>query len=248
MKRDMSIEHQDAKARENMYRFLSTVYLLAPSENFLRYIVSKESLEELSVLFGGNAVAGLREFAATVDIDRDLSFIKQEYLDLFAVPTGHYVTPFEDVYRGKMGKDQKTRGPLLGECAIAVKKLYRSSGAEIERTCKELPTHIGVELLFMGFLCDMEAEAIANHEVEVSYDEAKREVTDFLRYREIEIKFLQEHLNEWFPQLSKSIQANSRSQLYRSLAIITEKFLGQDTALLLAMANSEKCIPDTNIL
>ena len=75
----------------------------------------------------------------------------------------------------------------------------------------------------------------------------RREATDFLRYREIEIKFLQEHLNEWFPQLSKSIQINSRSQLYRGLAIITEKFLEQDTAFLLAIANSEKCILETKI-
>ncbi len=248
MKRDTSFAHQDAKARANMYRFLSNVYLLPPSEDFLRYIVSKQFLEELSVLFGGNAVAVLREFAATVDIDKDLSPLKQEFLDLFAVPTGRYVTPFEDVYRGKMGKDQQTRGPLLGEYAITVKKLYRSSGAEMEKTCKELPTHIGVELSFMGFLCEMEAEAIANQEGETSYDQTNREATDPLRYRELEIKFLQEHLNKWFPQLSKSIQTNSRGQLYSSLAIITEKFLDQDTAFLLTIANSEKCIPETKIL
>jgi len=249
MKIDTSVAHQDAKARGNMYRFLSAVYLHPPNEELLRQTVAKEEfLEELSVLFGENAVAVLREFAATVDIDKDLSSLKQEYLDLFAVPTGRYVTPFEDVYRGKMGNDRQTRGPLLGECAIAVKQLYRSSGAKMEKTCKELPTHIGVELSFMGFLCEMEAEAIVNQEWETSYDQAKIELTGFLRYREIEIKFLQEHLNEWFPQLSKSIQTNSRGKLYHSLAIITEKFLGQDTTFLSAIGNPEKCIPDTKTL
>ncbi|GAX60331.1 anaerobic dehydrogenase [Candidatus Scalindua japonica] len=244
MKMNTSVATQDAKARRDMYRFLSSVYLLPPSKDFLLYIVSKETIDELSVLFGGNAVEVLREFAATVDIDKDLLSIKQEYLDLFAVPTGRYVAPFEDVYRGKMGKDQQARGPLLGEYAIAVKKIYRSSGAKMERTCKELPTHIGVELSFMCFLCEMEVEVIANQEGETFYDQAKREVTDIIRYRKIEIKFLQEHLNEWFPQLSKSIQINSRSQLYCGLTIIIEKFLSQDTAFLLAIANSEICKPE----
>jgi TorA maturation chaperone TorD len=249
MKMDMSVAHQDAKARGDMYRFLSTVYLHPPNEELLRQIVAKkEFIEELSVLFGENAVAALREFAATVDMDKDLSSLEQEYMNLFAVPTGQYVTPFEDVYRGKTGKDQQIRGPLLGECAIRVKRMYRAAGTEMEKTCNELPTHIGVELSFMGFLCEMEAEKIVNQEGETYNDQAKREETDFSRYRELQIKFLQEHLNEWFSQLSQSIQTNSRSQLYRSLAIITEKFLGQDTAFLLAIGNSEKCIPDTKIL
>ncbi len=249
MKVDMKLAYQNAKARGNMYRFFSTVYLHPPNVELLHQIVAKkEFLEELSVLFGKSTVAALREFATTVDIDKDLSSLEQEYMNLFAVPTGRYVTPFEDVYRGKTGNGQQIRGPLLGECAIRVRRMYRAAGTEMEKTCKELSTHIGVELSFMSFLCEMEAEAIANQEGETYYDQAKRGATDFLSFRELQIKFLQEHLNEWFPQLSKSIQANSRSQLYRSLAIITEKFLGQDTKLLLAMANSEKCIPDQNIL
>ena len=105
MKRDASIAHEDAKARANMYRFLSNVYLLPPSKDFLHQIVAKkEFLEELSVLFGKSTVAALREFATTVDIDKDLSSLKQEYLDLFAVPTGRYVTPFEDVLPWKNGQ------------------------------------------------------------------------------------------------------------------------------------------------
>ena len=245
---DMKLAHQNAKARENMYRFFSTVYLHPPNVELLHQIVAKkEFLEELSVLFGKSTVAALREFAVTVDIDKDLSSLEQEYMNLFAVPTGRYVTPFEDVYRGKTDNGQQIRGPLLGECAIRVKRMYRAAGTEMEKTCKELLTHIGVELSFMSFLCEMEAEAIINQEGETYNDQAEREAIDFLRFRELQITFLQEHLNEWFPQLSQSIQTNSRSQLYRGLTIITEKFLGQDTAFLLAIANSEKCKPETEI-
>ena len=77
-------------------------------------------------------------------------------------------------YRGKMGNDRQARGPLLGECAIRVKRMYRAAGTEMEKTCKELLTHIGVELSFMCFLCEMEAEVIVNQEGETYNDQAKK--------------------------------------------------------------------------
>ena len=217
--------------------FFSSVYLLPPNEEILRYIVAKSSLEELTLLFGGKAVADIRKFAATMNIDKELALLKQEYMELFAVPTGRYVTPFEDVYRGNNVDGSQIRGPLLGECAVKVKKMYRQAGSEIEKECKEVPTHIGVELSFMCFLCKMELEVIAGKEADASNDQEKREDTGLIRYRDFQIKFLEEHLNKWFPQLSKSIQTNSRSLYYSSLALITEQFLSQDTAILLANEN-----------
>jgi TorA maturation chaperone TorD len=132
------------------------------------------------------------------------------------------------------------RGPLMGERAIAVRKAYRQAGAEVERTCKELPTHIGVELAFMGFLCEMEGAAVRDKQGDAFLDQEKGTATDSIEYRELQKRFLQEHLNEWFPQLSRSIQANAKSPLYRGLALITEAFLAWDTADLLTQSYSEK--------
>jgi TorA maturation chaperone TorD len=234
------LAQQEAEARGNMYSFLATVYLRPPKQGFVRHVVAEDFLEELSSLFGGEAVAALKNFAATAHFDKAIPSLKQEYMDLFAVPTGQYVTPFEDVYRGKPVEGKQERGPLLGERAIAVRRIYREAGAEMDRECKELPTHIGVELSFMSFLCEMEAAAIHSEEGNGLQDQKKRKTTDSSRYRELQIRFLQEHLNDWFPQLSQSIQANAKSPFYKGLTLIAEEFLARDTASLSAQSDSDE--------
>jgi len=220
--------YRDALARGNIYRFFSSVFLSPPKDNFLQIILDKNFLEELSVVFGDNAVADLKKFAVTTDLSQDSASLKQEYMDLFAIPAGSYVTPFEDVYGGRMVDGRLERGRLLGERAIAVIRMYREAGAEMKGSCKELPTHIGVELSFMGLLCEREALAIR--------DDA--DTTASRRYRELQLKFLQGHLNEWFPQLSEAIQANARSYFYRGLAQVIEVFLAEDTAGLFEQLHS----------
>jgi TorA maturation chaperone TorD len=234
------LAQQEAEARGNMYGFLATVYLRPPEQDLVRQVVAEDFLEELSSLFGGEAVAALKNFAATAHIDKAIPSLKQEYMDLFAVPTGRYVTPFEDVYRGKPVEGKQERGPLLGERAIAVRRIYREAGAEMDRECKELPTHIGVELSFMSFLCEREAAAIRNEGREALRDQEKRKAMDSSRYRELQVRFLQEHLNDWFPQLSQAIQANAKSLFYKGLALITAEFLARDTASLSAQSDSDE--------
>ncbi len=234
------LAQQNAEARGNMYGFLATVYLRPPKQGFVRHVVAEDFLEELSSLFGGEAVAALKNFAATAHSDKAIPSLKQEYMDLFAVPTGRYVTPFEDVYRGKPVESKQERGPLMGERAIAVRRIYREAGAEMDQECKELPTHIGVELSFMSFLCEMEAAAIRNDEGDALQHQKERKTTDSSRYRELQVRFLQEHLNDWFPQLSQSIQANAKSPFYKGLTLIAEEFLALDTASLSAQSDSDE--------
>lgn len=229
---------EDARTRGTMYRFLSTIYVSPPEQDLVRQITEKEFLEELSTLFGDKAVAELKEFAD--GFDKNFAFLRQEYMDLFAVPTGRYVTPFEDVYQGATGEGEPAKGPLLGPRAVSAIRMYREAGAEMDRACKELTTHIGVELSFMSFLCEREAEAIPHEKGEARPDPSPGEAANSGKYRELQIRFLKEHLNDWFPRLSRSIQANAKSRFYRGLARITEEFLAQDTASLLAQYRSEK--------
>lgn len=235
-----SLASEEARARANMYRFLSAIFLNPPQQSFLEQIADKNSLKELSMLFGEKVVSGLKEFTATAPLDKELASLKQEYMDLFAVPTGHYVTPFEDVYRGMAVDGKQERGPLLGKRAIAVIRIYREAGAEMDGECKELPTHIGVELSFMSFLCEREAWTIRMEETGSLVNQEKTKTMDSNRYRQLQLKFLQAHLNEWFPQLNQSIQANAKNPFYRSLALITEAFLAQDTASLSGQPDSER--------
>jgi TorA maturation chaperone TorD len=229
MKSRVSVAQQDAEARGNLYRFLSNVYLRPLNRELLQPIVDKGFLCGLSALFGEGSVENLKTFAASPHRDKDLVSLKQEYMGLFAVPTGRYVAPFEDVYRGETVNGDQQRGPLLGERAVAVKRIYREAGAEMDRVCKELPTHIGVELSFMSFLCERQAAALCFEQGVGALSQDEEQVTDSVTYRELQTRFLQDHLTVWFPQLHKSIQANAKSSLYRGLAQVTEAFLVQDT-------------------
>ena len=236
MKKGGPATRMDAQARADMYAFLAAVYLRPPTSDLMRYLLAEDFLEELSSLFGEEIVADLKKFAADTHPDSDFTAVDQEYMNLFAVPTGRYVTPFEDVYRGITSGGMSQRGPLLGERAIAARRIYRAAGADMDRTCKELPTHIGVELSYMSFLCERQAAAIIDEAEQVLPHEKKRTAADSVRYHELQIKFIMEHLNAWFPQLSRSIQANAKSNFYRGMARITEAFLAHDTAGLLGLS------------
>jgi TorA maturation chaperone TorD len=231
--RNQASEHQSSEARANMYRFLSAVYLSPINEDLLRRLTDDVFLDELSTLFGEQAVADLRDFAATAS-EEDLPSLQQEYMDLFAVPTGRYVTPYEDVFRGSSADGKGVRGPLLGEHAIAVTRAYRGAGAEIDGDCMALPTHVGVELSFMNFLCELEAAAHRNRASGAPQNRDEKASAEPASYQKLQSRFLSEHLNQWFPQLSSTIQISSDGSLYRGLAVLTEEFLSRDTASLVA--------------
>ena len=110
VKKGAIFARQEAEARGNMYCFLSAVYLRPLEQDLLRHIVANDILEELFSLFGGEAVAGLKKYAVSVHLEKDAASLKKDYMDPFAVPTGRYVTPFEDVYRGKRWRANRKEG------------------------------------------------------------------------------------------------------------------------------------------
>lgn len=209
-----------ASVRAQMYQFLAAVYLEPPTPKLLRQLADSEFLDGLGSLLGEPAVTELRKFADGYVPDRAAAALRQEYMDLFAVPTGRYVSPFEDVYGGGTSGGHEVSGPLLGGRAIAAIRAYRAAGAKMEATCAELPTHVGVELAFMSFLCEREAAA----------EDGLEDGEGLVAWREREASFLGQHLNLWFPQLSARIQALAAGPFYRGLALATEAFLRRDTA------------------
>jgi TorA maturation chaperone TorD len=215
----------DPRARAELYCFLAAAYLRPLSPEALGYLTSKGVLQEFYSIYGERVKPALKCLLAAMCAMEDADRIRQEYMDLFAAPTGAYVMPFEDVYCGAAAGGG--RGPLLGERAIAVRRLYREAGGEMGRGCNELPTHIGVELAFMSFLCAREADAVSGEERAGCNARAGF-------YRGLQLRFLREHLSEWFPQLSRAIQTQASSSFYRGLAQLTEVVLERDAARLMS--------------
>ncbi len=229
----------DPQARGQLYHFLAAAYLRPLTPEALRHVTDPGVLQELAALFGEEATLALRSFSASACGDD----LQQEFMDLFAVPTGRYVTPFEDVYRGASAERQL--GPLLGECAVAVKGLYRAARAEVDENCKELPTHVGVELAFMSFLCEREAAARCGEGNARADEGGTSAPLRSVFYREFQLRFLSEHLNAWFPQLSRTIQENASSGLYRGLAALTQVVLERDAAWLMSQLSPGVPAPAT---
>lgn len=217
----------EPQARANLYRFLSRAYLGPLAPEAVHCITGKGVLQELHRVFGERAAEALKALTAAAQITPDPEALRQEYMDLFAVPSGRYVMPFEDVYRG--GTPARKLGPLLGEQAIAVRRMYREAGGEMDRECKELPTHIGVELAFMSFLCDREAAA-QHGNTGTSESGGAAGIPHPSFYRDLQCRFMRDHLNAWFPQLSHTIEEHASNLLYRGLAKLTEVVLEWDTA------------------
>lgn len=228
-------DHQTALLREAIYAFLSSVYLHPVTEASLLHISDEQFLNDLAEVLPGEATTELRNYFGALDpslLSKELAALKQEYMNLFSVPTGRYVAPFEDIYRGKTAEGQPHRGPLLGVRAIAAKQLYREAGARMDNVCKELPNHIGVELSFMHFLCGREASTCMSDALNaLDLDDVDSDIYSPAEvYRAYQIRFLNEHLTRWFPQLNEEIQQKSGHVFYRSISNMTEVFLEQDLA------------------
>jgi len=230
---DVRTAFHDAEARMDMYRFLSTIYLQPPSDELIKHFADIDTVKQLESMFGANIISPLHNMALAFDSPNDITELKQEYMGLFSVPTGQYVTPFEDVYRGLRLDGNQERGPLLGDRAVEVKVIYRSAGANIEKTCKELPTHVGVELSFMNFLCEQEALRLEQDKTEFDV------MAEASIYRQWQLKFLHDHLADWFPQLRKSIKSKARLPFYTQMAQLTQSFLDQDKDWLIQKLKSD---------
>lgn len=211
-----------AEARGDMYRFLSAAFLEPPSEALLAPLLADGFVEGLEEIFGTAAVDNLRQFVR--GFQGDYAALDQEFQDLFMVPLGRYVTPYEAVYRDEreMG-DTRVRGLLMGPSTLAVKQLYREAGAAVSEDFKDLPDHIGLELACMEFLCRGEAQAWDQEDLD-----AVRRLRDFQR------RLLQEHLLQWVPTLCRRIRESATGPLYRGIASLTEAYLADEAETLAA--------------
>jgi TorA maturation chaperone TorD len=222
----------EAEGRARIYRFLAGAYLAPPGLELLVQLREPNFLDALSLLFDAGAVDDLRACADTEPSEGALAGLKQEYMDLFAVPGGRYVMPFEDVYRGRTVDGRQQRGPLLGERAVAVKRAYREAGAAIEQACRELPTHVGVELAFMDFLCEREAAAVPGEDDTAHLNGGNARTGTAGAYRALQHRFLENHLARWYPELGEAIGAKAKGAFYRGLARLTGAVLARDLAAL----------------
>lgn len=204
-----------AVGRAKTYAVLAALYSAPPTQELTASICSGDittegnvltsAATELTACFQRAASDGLME-----------SEVVAEYTRLFVLPSG--VIPHESFYA-----DENRR--IGGHVTVEVRQFYEAAGAQLTGACLELPDHIGVELEFMKFLCDIEAQLWLAPD-----REGLRQCLDF------QCDFLADHLLQWQRALCDRILNESAMDLYRALARLTADFLDAEWAFVPELA------------
>ncbi|MCX7168545.1 MAG: molecular chaperone TorD family protein [Rhodocyclales bacterium] len=194
-----------ASGRAKTYALLAALFSAPPAEELAAMIRKgglapegsgplREAVEALTKAFRLAASSG------TPDAD-----IIAEYTRLFSLPSG--VVPHESYYADKNQR-------VGGHVTAAVKLYYDNAAAELTGACLELPDHMGVELEFMQFLCDIETQFWNGPDFD-----------GLQRCLEFQNGFLSEHLLCWHRELCEKILNETGLEIYRALATLTLEFL-----------------------
>jgi TorA maturation chaperone TorD len=212
---------QTIEIREHFYLFFSSLLLKPPEDNLIKQLLDPGCLKELSQYFEPEGIARLERYSQEYTISPEK--LKQEHDDLFNVPLGKYVVPYESVYRDTWErKGMRKKGLLMGPSAQNVKSIYRRAGAELHENYAELPDHAGIELAFMHYLCQREKDAWQKDQPE-----------EAIMWMKFEEKFVRDHLARWFPDLCDEITKKTRSDFYRGIAQLIKEFVLKEENMLI---------------
>jgi TorA maturation chaperone TorD len=210
-----------AEARGNIYKLLSQIYLYEPSKELIKGLCEAKFLCYLSNVSSEylQACKILEDFLKTLKGNGEYKSVRQEYMNLFVVPSRQYVRPYESVYRDKQFGSDKASGLVMGESTTAVKRFYTQAGVKISPIYTNLPDHFGLELQFMHLLCMRESEAWKQREKDKSF-----------QYLELQRLFLKDHLAQWSNEVCTEIVRLAKRDFYKAIAEITKRYVAQDCA------------------
>lgn len=197
--------------RANMYRFLASSFLEPPTEGTIDLIRDSDYLAQLGDMVSSEAYRHFSNFVERKEFEE----LKIEFDNLFRIPMGQFVTPYESVYcDGREVAGESVRGLLMGPSVLEVKRLYAKGGMAISPKCPYLPDYVGVELSFMAHLCEGEEEALARG----SDDEAQA-------FRDLGRTFFKEHIQRWVPDMCRRMAEKTTHDFFLGLAAVTRDFV-----------------------
>ena len=183
-----------AEFRSKIYGFLSSVYIQIPSHNFVKTLLGEEVSSFLSTLppnigLPQGMEEGLEDIQRFIEtssgqaVEEVHQGLSVDYTRLFRgiMPGYGPPPPYESVYRdgGRV---------LMGRSSVEVQRKYAAAGVQTPAEYNEPPDYIGLELDFMRFLAEKEAECWR-----------KDERDSALAYLNMERDFLDEHIMKWIP-------------------------------------------------
>jgi DMSO reductase family type II enzyme chaperone len=133
----------------------------------------------------------------------DFDTFQSEYIRLFQV--GGRAGPPCPLHAGHYGNDRLRALETLV-------RFYNFFGVQTEQGL--MPDHVSVQLEFMHYLAESEAEAVSN--------------SDRRSLLRAQADFLRGQLCNWWPQLEAKLKRQQPLPFYRALASLTSRFLDAD--------------------
>ena len=212
-----------AESRSKIYGFLSSVYIEVPSRNFVKTLLGEGVSSFLSILPSDIGLPqeieeGLEDIQRFIKTSSDQAVeevhqsLSVDYTRLFRgiMPGYGPPPPYESVYRngGRV---------LMGRSSVVVHRKYAAAGVCTPADYHEPPDYIGLELDFMRFLAEKEAESWR-----------KEERDSALGYLNVERDFLDEHIIRWIPGFCDKVIYMAELDFYRGIARMTKGFIADD--------------------
>jgi TorA maturation chaperone TorD len=211
-----------AAGRRDLYRFLSAAFLEPPLPQFLASLQDPAFQAALAEWFSPAVAEELRRVSEATNAPAFAGAVRREFTNLFLVPGGQYVAPYESVFRDRREIDGcEVSGLLLGQSALDVQQWYRLAALEVRGDFTELPDHIGLYFDYLAFLCEKEREFARAGD--------RRKLT---RAREMQRDFLKAHVLSWLEALAAKLRAKATLPLYPAIASLAVDFCQNDLAAL----------------
>jgi len=204
-----------ARARGDLYRFLGGLFLDPPGQEAVDQLLRSEVLDGIAAAYGEGAVGALRTVRA------DSEGVRREFDRLFRVPLDGFVSPCESVFHDAPPEGGGKGPRLYGPACRAVKESMQEAGAGMPEGRAEPPDHIGMELLFLAYLCAEERDA------------RKQNTPDGLqRWLGREIHFLRNHPRTWFASFADEVRASVPDGFFAAVAGLLDAVTARDLRLL----------------
>jgi len=194
----------EARYRSDIYGLLATVYGQEITSDLLGQIKTPQFLGALSVL-GNEGIDDLMQKPES-ELLEDLAV---EYSYLFLGP-GKHISPHESVHHQR---EDGQWGKLWGVSTVEVKRFIEATGLSYNEEFKGLPDHISVEFEFMQQLTLREEKAW------------KEDPGQAQACRQVEKRFIEEHLICWVPSFCEKVIEETESLFYRAMAALTRSFI-----------------------
>lgn len=191
-------ESEIAKSRSHVYHLLSLIYLSEITPELLNILTDKNVLDLFSDL--GEDLGNHLNKPNHHELLNDLA---EEYAALFIVPGG--IPPYESV---------RLEGLLNQKSAFEVEEFYKKCGLIIKDDFTVMPDHIGMELEFMSYLANKEADSLINN----IGDDAKK-------WFDFQKEFFEGHISRWAFRFLQDLEKFTFHLFYKGAARLTQRFL-----------------------